>query len=110
MRTEVRVPNPDGALMPGMYVAVALTLATPHQILEVPSTALYSDAEGLRLATVDASSHIKLVKITIERDTGAALQIATGLTGSEQIVKIAIPTLRDGDLVDVVPAAAGSAH
>lgn len=111
MRAEVRVPNADGALMPGMYVQVALTLATPHQILEVPSTALYSDADGLRLATVDATNHIKLVKITIERDTGPTLQIATGLTGNERIVKLAVPTLRDGDVVEVVPSApaAGSA-
>lgn len=110
MRTEVRVPNADGALMPGMYVQVALTLATPHQILEVPSTALFSDADGLRLAVVEAGNRIKLVKITIERDTGATLQIATGLTGKERIVKIAVPTLRDGDVVEVAeaPPAAGS--
>jgi RND family efflux transporter MFP subunit len=100
MSTEVQVPNPDGALIPGMYVQVAINLAVPHQVVEIPATALYSDAQGLRVATVDATNHIKFVPITIERDTGATLWIATGLTGDERILKIAVPTLLDGDVVE----------
>jgi RND family efflux transporter MFP subunit len=105
MTTEVQVPNPDHALMPGMYVQVALTLAVPHHVLEIPATALYSDAAGLRVATVDAQQRIKFVPITIERDTGATLWIATGLTGDERILKIAVPSLADGDAVEIAPAA-----
>jgi RND family efflux transporter MFP subunit len=101
MSTEIQVPNADNALLPGMYVQVALTLAVPHRVLEIPSTALYSDAQGLRVATVDKQQKIKLVPITIERDTGATLWIATGLTGDERIVKIAVPSLVDGDPVEV---------
>lgn len=102
MRTEVQVPNPDGALMPGMYVQAALNLAVPHRVLEVPATALYNDAQGVRVATVDATNHVKYVTITIERDTGATVQISGGLTGDERIIKIPIPSLLDGDLVEVV--------
>jgi membrane fusion protein, multidrug efflux system len=101
MTTEVQVPNPDGALMPGMYVQAALTFPVPHRVFEVPATALYSDAQGLRLATVDAQNKLHFVPITIERDTGATLQIATGLTGDERIVKIAVPGLVDGDVLEV---------
>lgn len=106
MTTEIQVPNPDGALLPGMYVQATITLPTPHQVLEIPSTALYSDADGLRVATVDAQHRVKFAKINVERDTGATLQIATGLTGSEQIIKIAVPSLRDGDPVTIVEHAA----
>jgi RND family efflux transporter MFP subunit len=101
MSTEIQLPNADGALMPGMYVAAALTLPVPHRVLELPATALYNDSSGLRVATVDAHDHIKYVPITIERDNGATLWIATGLTGDERIVKIAVPSLLDGDPVDV---------
>ncbi len=106
MVTEIQVPNADGALMPGMYVQAAITLPTPHRVLEVPSTALYADADGVRLATVDAQKRVKFVKIVIERDTGATIQIASGLTGDEQIIKIAVPGLRDGDAVTVAPPSA----
>jgi membrane fusion protein, multidrug efflux system len=112
MTTEVQVANPDGALMPGMYVQVALTFPAPRRVLAIPATALYSDAQGLRVAVVDAQRKAHFVPITIERDTGATLHIATGLTGDEQLVKIAVPGLLEGDPLEiaVTPApAAGSA-
>src|SRR4051812_39273124 len=79
MQTEVQVPNPDGALMSGMYVQVALNLAVAHRVVEIPATALYNDAQGLRVATVDASNKVHFAPITIERDTGNTVQVATGL-------------------------------
>jgi multidrug efflux pump subunit AcrA (membrane-fusion protein) len=110
MQTEIQVPNSDGALIPGMYVQAALTLPVPHKVVEIPATALYADAQGTRIATVDAQNRVHYVPITIERDTGATLWVATGVTGEERIVKIAVPSLAEGDLVDVAVAAApGSA-
>jgi len=111
MSTEIQVPNGDGALLPGMYVQVALTLPVPHRVVEIPATALYSDAQGTRVAVVDAQQKLRFVPITIERDTGATLWIGTGLTGDERVVKIAVPSALDGDPVEASqsPAPAGSA-
>ncbi len=108
MTTEIQVPNGDGALLPGMYVQAQVTLSVPHRVVEIPSTALYNDASGVRVATVDAEHKIHFVKIVIERDTGATLWIGGGLTGDEKIVKIAVPSLIDGDSVEVAEAPAGS--
>src|SRR5262249_17694082 len=99
MSTPIQGPNLDNALLPGLYCQVALTLSVPHRVLEIPATALYSDAAGLRVATVDAQQHIKFVPITIERDTGSTLWIATGLSGDERMLKISVPSLADGDAV-----------
>jgi RND family efflux transporter MFP subunit len=101
MTIEIQVPNADGALLPGMYVQASLTLAVPHHVFEIPSTALYSDSLGVRVAAIDAQHKIHFVPITIERDTGATLWVSTGLTGDEQLVKIAVPSLVDGDVVEV---------
>jgi RND family efflux transporter MFP subunit len=112
MQTEVQVPNADGALLPGMYCTAALTLPVPHRVVEIPATALYQDAQGLRVATVDAQNKIHFVPITIERDTGATLWVATGLTGDERVLKIAVATLAEGDIVEASlakPPATGSA-
>jgi membrane fusion protein (multidrug efflux system) len=100
MTTEIQVPNPDGALLPGMYVQAQLTLSAPHRVLELPSTALYNDAQGVRVATVDAANKAHFVPIVIERDTGATIQIASGLTGDERVIKIAVPALVEGDPVE----------
>jgi hypothetical protein len=94
-----------------MYVQAQLALSVPHHTLEIPATALYNDALGMRVAVVDAQSKVKFAPITIERDTGATLQVAGGLTGTERIIKIAVPSLVEGDTVEVVAAAgSGSAH
>jgi membrane fusion protein (multidrug efflux system) len=100
MTTEVRVANSDGALMPGMYVQVILKVKS-HRALEIPATAAYNDARGLRVATLDASGRVHFVTIAIERDTGSTLQIATGLTGDERIVKIARPGIHEGDVLEL---------
>lgn len=108
MTTEVQVPNPDGALMPGMYVQAVLSFPVPHRVVEIPATALYSDAQGLRVGVVDAQHKLHFAPITIERDTGATLHVATGLTGDEQVIKIAVPGLVDGDPLEVAGAHVGS--
>jgi membrane fusion protein (multidrug efflux system) len=107
MTTEIQVPNPDGTLLPGMYVQADLTLPVPHRVLEIPATALYNDAQGLRIAVVDGQQKVHFAPITIERDTGATLQVAIGLGGDERVVKIAVPGLVEGDPLEV--AESGSA-
>lgn len=102
MSTEVRVPNPDHELLAGMYVQVALTLPVPHRLLEVPATALYNDSKGTRVAVVDGSNVVTLKRVTIERDLGATLQISSGLTGDERIIKLANAALDDGSRVEII--------
>ncbi len=109
MSTEIQVPNPDSALLPGMYVQAQLTLPVPHRVLELPGTALYTDAQGVRVATIDAQHKVHFVTVTIERDTGATYWVASGLTGDEKIVKIAVASLLEGDTVDVAAPAAAPA-
>jgi hypothetical protein len=92
-----------------MYGQVTLNFPVPHKVVEVPATALYSDANGLRIATVDAQQKVHFQPITIERDAGAVLQIASGLTGDERIIKIAVPWLVEGDPLEVVTAPGGAA-
>jgi membrane fusion protein (multidrug efflux system) len=101
MNTEVRVANTDGALIAGMYAEVALTLPASHRVFEIPATALLNDARGQRVALVGADSKIHLVPVIVERDTGPTVEIASGLTGSERIVKLAGADLVEGRSVEV---------
>lgn len=102
MTVEVRVPNEKGELLPGMYALVALNLPIPHRIVEIPSTALFNDANGLRVATVAADDTIVVVPVTLERDLGATLEIASGLPEGARVVRLAAIDLVDGRLVEPV--------
>jgi membrane fusion protein, multidrug efflux system len=101
MTTEVRVPNPKGELLAGMYAEVALSLPAPHRVFELPGTAIQNDAHGVRVAVVDAKNELRLVPVVIERDTGSTVFISSGLEGTERVVKIAGTELVDGRPVDV---------
>jgi membrane fusion protein (multidrug efflux system) len=101
MNTEIRVPNADGALLPGMYAEVALTLPATHRVLELPATALLNDSRGQHVAVVDAQSKLHLVPVVIERDNGATIDISSGLSGTEKVVKIGSAAFVDGMPVEV---------
>jgi membrane fusion protein, multidrug efflux system len=112
MNTEIRVPNPDGKLLAGMYAEVALSLSAPRQVYEIPATALLSDAQGLRVAVVQPNNTLHLQSIGVERDLGATLQVSSGLNGGERLVQIAGAELNEGQLVEPAagkPAAAPAA-
>jgi len=104
MTTEVRVANPKHELLPGMYVRVAITLPTPHRLFSVPATALYSDAHGTRVGVVDAEGKLSFRKVGVERDTGSTIEIASGLDGTERILRIANAALGNSSRVQVIEA------
>ena len=103
MKTEVRVPNADGALFAGMYAQVGLTLPSPHRVLEIPATALMNDAKGLRVATVTADGTIHLVTVIVERDTGSTIEIASGLQDTDRVVTLGNADLVEGKRVEIAP-------
>ncbi len=102
MTTEIRVPNPKSELLSGMYANVSLSLPSPRKLLEIPPTAVMEDARGVRVAVVDAASKIHFVPISIERDTGSSIEVASGLEGSERIVRLVSAEIVEGRSVDVV--------
>lgn len=101
MLVEVRVPNPKNELLAGMYAEVSLTLPSSHRVFEVPATALLNDAKGLRVALVDPDSTLRLVPVVIERDTGATVQISSGLDADARVVKLSSADMVDGKRVEV---------
>lgn len=101
MLVEVRVPNPKNELLAGMYAEVALTLPSSHRVFELPATALINDAQGLRVALVDAQNKLRLVPIVIERDTGSTVQVSSGVDGDARVVKLSSSDLVDGKVVQI---------
>lgn len=105
LTTEIRIDNSKHELLAGMYAEASLSIERAHVVYEVPATTLFNDAEGLRVAVVDDKDAIQFRKITLERDVGATLQIASGLGPSDRVVKLADVNLREGAKVRVRSAA-----
>jgi HlyD family secretion protein len=104
MLTEVDVPNPDGALRPGLFVNV--TFAVPRQApaVVVPDAALVFNAQGLRVAALQPDDTVKLLPVSIYRDFGTSAELRDGLQGGETLVLSPPAELVDGSKVDVSQA------
>lgn len=96
MRVEVRVPNSDGRLLPGMYASASMTLARGHSSFLLPSTALMTGAGGTRVASVDPDGNVRLIPVEIKRDYGAEIEIERGLSGTETIIRAPGPQIKEG--------------
>lgn len=103
MNTEIRVPNPKGELLGGMYAQVAITLPSSHRVFELPATAVMNDARGIRVAVVGADGKLKIVPVVIERDTGPTIEVAAGVTEVDRVVKLGNAELVDGKSVEIAP-------
>lgn len=99
LNTEVHVPNAKGELLAGMYAEVELDVGSTRRFIEIPPTALMNDAAGLRVAVVDGDDTIRYRPITIERDAGSSIVVASGLDGSERVVRVASASLHEGQKV-----------
>ena len=100
---EVDIDNATGALMPGAYAQAHLQLRSTAGSLVIPATALLFRAEGPRVAVV-RGGRAELVPITIGRDLGIALEIASGLAGNDQIVLNPPDSIVTGQAVRLVPS------
>ncbi len=102
---EVRVPNPGGALLPGMYARVALIGARSNAPLRVPSDALIVRGEGTEVAVVRDGHTVHLQKIEVGRDYGDHLDVVGGLSEGQTIIANPGDVVREGLQVQPVPIA-----
>ncbi len=83
--TEIKVPNDDRSLLPGMYVQVTFTVNQIQPPLIIPGPAIVQGADGNQVAVViDGKVHFQ--KVQLGRDFGSTVEIVGGLEGNEQVI------------------------
>jgi RND family efflux transporter MFP subunit len=106
---QLIVDNSAGELMPGDYASMHLQIAAPANVLSVPSSALIFDAKGLSIATVNADNHVVLKPVTIQRDLGAVIEIASGLAPNDRVIENPPDGIDTGAQVRLAAAAPSAA-
>ena len=107
MQVEIALPNPDGRLLPGAYVQVALPLASSGS-LTMPTNTLLFRGEGTLVAVVDAQGKVALRKVGVGRNFGENFEVLDGVGESDRVVLNPPDWLADGQNVAVAPSAAAS--
>ncbi|AIL09874.1 multidrug efflux RND transporter periplasmic adaptor subunit SmeA [Stenotrophomonas maltophilia] len=81
------IPNPDGLLLPGMYLKAVLPMATDARALLVPQKAVVRNERGeplLRL--LDAKDHVVERRVSTGQVVGNQWQITSGLKAGERVI------------------------
>jgi RND family efflux transporter MFP subunit len=83
--TEIDVPNPDGALSPGIYCTVELLIPRKTPSMIIPADAVVFDQNGLHVAVVENGT-VHLQKIAIARDFGKEVEVHTGVRPGDKVI------------------------
>ncbi len=112
LEVELQIPNESGELFPGAYAQVTLKLTGRTGLYTIPANALLFRAEGAAVGIVHPDGKVEIRKITITLDQGDTLQIAGGLSETDQVIVNPTDSLADGMRVNVLgpkqPASAQS--
>jgi RND family efflux transporter MFP subunit len=105
--TEIDVPNPDGALSPGIYCIVDLHIPRKTPSFVVPADAIIFNENGLHVAVVDNGT-VQLQRISIARDFGKEVEVEQGLKAGDRVVLNPMVDLTNGRKVAPQPEPASS--
>jgi RND family efflux transporter MFP subunit len=99
-RAEVDIPNPDGRLVPGLYVQVSFQLQN-GSMTQVPAAALVFSAGGPKVAIVSADGKVRFEPVTIGRDDGDKVELSSGVSAGERLVLNISNQIAEGEKVRI---------
>lgn len=103
-------PNPDGALLPGMFVQAVIKEGASEQAILVPQQGVARDPKGNPYAlVVDGESKAAMRPLTLDRAIGDKWLVAAGLAPGDRLIVEGLLMLRPGTEVKASPYAPGQA-
>lgn len=102
-------PNPDGLLLPGMFVHAQFQEGVREQALLVPQRGITRDSNGQALAlVVGPGDTVEQRKVAVERSVGTAWLVSDGLRAGDRVIVDGVQNVKPGGTVKV--AAASDTH
>jgi RND family efflux transporter MFP subunit len=83
--SEIDIPNPDGALAPGIYCTVELHIPRKSPSLSVPADAIIFNRNGIEVAVVN-NGKAEIRKVNVKRDLGTRLEVDSGIKAGDQVI------------------------
>lgn len=96
-------PNPDGDLLPGMYVRVMVEQGIQQNAVAVPQQAVQRDASGKALVyVVDAKNVVASREVQVDRTLGNRFVIRGGIASGDRVIVEGFQKIKPG--AEVAPA------
>jgi membrane fusion protein (multidrug efflux system) len=99
------VPNPEGLLLPGMFVRALFSQGAEERAFLAPQVAVTRDAQGQAMVwVIDADDTVQRRVVTAERVVGDSWVVTAGLEDGDRVVVEGTGRLTPGVTVRPVPA------
>ncbi|GAA0541442.1 membrane fusion protein (multidrug efflux system) [Rhizomicrobium palustre] len=97
---RARFPNPDGVLLPGMFVRAIMPEAVVPKAILAPQQGITRDAKGAATALVlSADNKVVLKTVTAERAVGDRWLITSGLAAGDRLIVEGVSKAQPGAVV-----------
>jgi membrane fusion protein (multidrug efflux system) len=100
---RAEVPNPDGQLLPGLYVRVRLEQSLAANAITLPQQAVTRNNQGDTVMVVGADGKVSPRKVKIGSSKGTNWVVTDGLKAGEQVMVDGFQKLRGDAPVKPVP-------
>ncbi|MES2174391.1 MAG: efflux RND transporter periplasmic adaptor subunit [Pseudomonadota bacterium] len=108
---ELQAANPDRALKPGAFAQVRFDVGQGGgNGLSLPGSAILYGNDGPTVAVVGRDSRVTVRPITIARDEGATVLVASGIKAGERVIDSPPDSIQSGDRVNVQSGGKAAAH
>ena len=102
---RARFPNPQGVLLPGMFVQALFTQAVDNGVFLVPQQALQRDIGGDAFVfLVGRGNKAERRKVVADRTYGNAWVVTSGLQAGDKVITQGTANLKSGAPLKPVPA------
>lgn len=96
-------PNPDGILLPGMYVRALMDEAVNEKALLVPQQGVQRDPKGNATAFIVTSENkVEIHTVKTERAMGDMWLVSSGLSAGDKVIVEGSSKVREGSSVKAV--------
>ncbi|MFJ4158168.1 efflux RND transporter periplasmic adaptor subunit [Pseudomonas sp. NPDC089752] len=95
------VPNPEGLLLPGMYLKATLQEGVQTDAILVPQQAVSRDERGGATALVVVDGKVQQRELTLARAVGNRWWVSEGLADGDQVIVQGLQKVRVGQQVQV---------
>ncbi|MFZ7112440.1 MAG: efflux RND transporter periplasmic adaptor subunit [Desulfatiglandales bacterium] len=100
---RVVFPNPEGVLLPGMFVRAVVKEGVSDQAILIPQQAVSRDAKGKPLALiVDTGDKVQQRMLTLDRAIGDKWLVSEGLVAGDRVIVEGMQRVRPGSSVKAV--------
>jgi len=102
---RVVVPNPDGLLLPGMFLRASFSAGAFENVVTVPQSLVSRTAKGEPTVLVVADDNtVERRVVTVDGQSGNAWIVSSGLAAGDKIITSNLQSIETGMTVTTVPA------